>query len=338
MNPTAKEVSRAPGRSHARLGTLVAGIAVGLAAPPLLRLARQAGAGAFIGAETQVFARALRARPSWYVIVSRTVEEFVVDEIPTVAAGATFYALLALFPALAAFVSLYGLFADVEDARRQVVALNGILPAGAVAVIVDQLTRLAAINHARLGLGFAATLLVSIWSANAGVKALMRGLNVAFELKERRGFFVLNATSLALTLGAIVFAMAAIAAVVAAPETLSWLRLDQLAFASLARWPALLVMAMGLAAILYRYGPSQRGPTRWLTLGAGLAGAGWLFMSGLFSWIVANFGHFDRTYGSLGAIVGFVTWIWISIMVMLAGAELDRELERSEPERTAIAA
>jgi membrane protein len=329
MSPTATEVSKAPARSRVRIGTLVIGIAVGLAAPPLLRLARQGGVGGVIAAETGVVVRAPGPRPSWFVIVRRTIAEFAVDDIPTVAAGATFYALLSLFPALAAFVSLYGLFADVEDARRQVLAFNGILPAGAIAVIVDQLTRLAAIDHARLGLGFAATLLVSIWSANAGVKALMRGLNVAFELRECRGYLALNATSLALTVGAIVFALVAIATVVAAPETLGRLRLDQLRFASVVRWPALLIMAMGLAAILYRYGPSNRESTRWLSLGAGLAGAGWLVMSALFSWVVANFGHFDRTYGSLGAMVGFVTWIWISIMVMLAGAELDREIERS---------
>jgi len=308
------------------LGSLLVGVVLGLAAPFVLSLVRDdrsrpSPAGT-------VLAHAIDPRPSWFVLVGRTGTEFVQDEIPTVAAGATFYALLALFPALAAFVSLYGLFADVDAARRQVLGLGGILPAGAIAVIGDQLTRLAAINHAGLGLGFAVSLLVSLWSADAGVKALMRGLNVAFELRERRGFLALNATSLALTVGTIAFAMVAIGSVVAAPETLASLHLGRFALAALIRWPALLVRAMGRAAVLYRYGPSARRTTRWLTPGAALSGAGWLAMSALFSWVVANFGHFDRTYGSLGAIVGFVTWIWISIMVMLAGAELEREIER----------
>jgi len=307
-------------------GGLLVGVVLGLVAPSVVSLVRDDRSRPS-PVETAL-AHAIDPRPSWFVLVRRTGAEFVQDEIPTVAAGATFYALLALFPALAAFVSLYGLFANVDEARRQVMGLGGILPAGAIAVVSDQLARLAAINHAGLGLGFALSLLVSVWSANAGVKALMRGLNVAFELRERRGFLALNATSLALTVGTIAFAMVAIGSVVAAPETLASLHLGRFALAALIRWPALLVMAMGLAAVLYRYGPSARQTTRWLTPGAALSGAGWLAMSALFSWVVANFGHFDRTYGSLGAIVGFVTWIWISIMVMLTGAELDREIER----------
>jgi membrane protein len=280
-------------------------------------------AGPAAGSPAKVVAR------RWRDVLAAAVKEFGEDHIPTSAAAVTFYVLLSLFPALGAFVSLYGLIAKVEDAQRQVVALGGLLPGGAVQVLGEQMTRLAAADHGKLGLAFAVSLLISLWSSSSGIKALMEGLNVAYETAERRGFIRLNLVALAFTLGAIAVAIVALGVVAAAPPALDWLGLGDLQGLALLRWPAFFVLAALLLSVLYRYGPS-RGPApwRWVTPGGVVAALAWMLMSALFSWYVANFGHYDKTYGSLGAIVGFLTWIWLSTMVVLFGAELNAEIER----------
>lgn len=265
----------------------------------------------------------------WRQILGATAKEFNEDHIPTSAAAVTFYILLSLFPALGAFVSLYSLIANVEDAQRQILALGGLLPGGAVRVLADQMTRLAAGDHDKLGVAFAVSLLISLWSSTSGIKALMEGLNLAYETPERRGFIPFNLAALAFTIAALAISIIAIAVVAAAPAFLDRLGLGQLWVLAVLRWPAFFVLTSLLLSVLYRYGPS-RGPVRWrwVTPGGVVAALGWILMSALFSWYVANFGHYDRTYGSLGAIVGFLTWIWLSLMVVLFGAELNAAIER----------
>jgi membrane protein len=256
-------------------------------------------------------------------------KEFNQDHIPAVAAGATFYSLLALFPALGVFVSLYGLFADIARARAQVVALRGFLPEGGVTVLTQQIDRLAALPLHNLGLTFAVSLLLSIWSSNAGMKALIAGLNVAYEQEERRTFVALNLQSLAFTAGGIVLAILGTMAIGATPSLLRLLRLSLLAALGWLRWPLLLIGIVASISVLYRYGPSgRRARWRWVTPGGLFAGLGWVAMSFAFSIYVNNFGSYDKTYGSLGAVVGFMTWIWLTLTVVLAGAELNCELER----------
>jgi membrane protein len=240
----------------------------------------------------------------------------------------TFFFLLALFPALSAFVSLYGLIADAADAQRQIAGLAGLMPGGAIKVLSDNLQRLANTNSGGLSLAFAVSLAVSVWSANSGVKALIAGLNVAYEAKERRGFIRLNLVSLAFTVGAIALAVVMLGVVVVAPAILGALQLDPDGGFALLRWPLLFVLVAGLLAVLYRFAPSRAQPQwRWITPGGGFAALAWIAMSALFSWYVENVGHYDRTYGSLGAIVGFLTWVWLSLMVVMIGAELNAALE-----------
>lgn len=265
---------------------------------------------------------------AWIQVAGRTCAAFTHDQIPAVAAGVTFFSLLAICPALGAFVSLYGLVANVEDARRQILGLSGLLPGGALSVIGDQMTRLASANHAHLGVAFAGGLLISIWSANAGVKALISGLNVAYEARETRKFIGLNLLSLSFTVGLTAFAVIAVAAIAAAPKVLAAVGLASFRGEGFLRWPVVLGVAIGLLELLYRFGPSRdQARWRWITPGSALAAFGWVAMSLLFSLYVANFGHYDRTYGSLGAIVGFMTWIWLSAIVVLVGAELNSQLE-----------
>jgi membrane protein len=268
---------------------------------------------------------------SWLDVVGLSVRAFSADRIPAAAAAVTFYFLLALFPALSAFASLYGLIANVKDAERQIGAMAGVLPGGAISVVGDALTRLTATDHGALGLAFAVSLVVSIWSANAAIKALIDGLNVAYEAHERRNFVKLTLVSLALTVGIIAAAIVGLALLAAAPPLLARLHLAGLGLSAL-RWPVLLVTTAVFFSVLYRFAPCRpASKLRWITPGGCVAALGWVIVSALFSWYVGNFGHYDRTYGSLGAVVGFLTWVWLSTMVLLYGAELNAAAEARSP-------
>jgi membrane protein len=263
-------------------------------------------------------------------VALRTWTKFGVDNIPMIAAGVTFYTILALFPGLAALISIYGLFADVSEVPRHVQALSHVLPAGAVKVVGDQMQALAGANRGGLSLTFAISLTISIWSANGAIKAMMTGLNMAFEKRERRSYLNQTLISLAFTFGLLLFGMLTLA-VPGLPAALGALAGPEAAVAATGLcWVLLLLgLAIGLA-LLYRYGPS-RGPVRlqWISWGNTLAVIVWLIVSALFTLYVANFGHYNRTYGSLGAAVGFMTWIYLSSIVFLAGGELNAQIEQS---------
>ena len=265
----------------------------------------------------------------WKDIALRTWTEFNDDRIMATAAGVTFFTLLAMFPAIAAFVSLYGLFFDVANVRDQLRLLAGFIPRDALAFVGDQMQALTKGDGGKLGLAFVVSLLLSLWSANGAVKAMIDGLNVAYGERERRGFVKLNLITLTFTAGSIVFALLAIGAVVVAPTVLNFLRVDAGGWWIAAlRWPALLVvLALGLSAV-YRFGPSRRKPRwRWITLGGVVAAVLWLAASLLFSWYVQAFGAFNKTYGSLGAVFAFMTWLWYTTTIVLVGAELNAEIE-----------
>jgi membrane protein len=330
MRPTTAPVPKAaPKKAHARLDQVTAlsiGVLIGMAtvfADPATREMFGWAKPKAASSPADVSGR------GWMAIVRRTFKEFNEDRIPAVAAGSAFFAILSIFPAMAVFVSLYGLVGDIAAAQHQIAALQGVLPAGGVTVIGDQMTRLAATPRADLGVTFFVSLLVSVWSANAGMKGLIAGLNVAYEVPERRNFFILNLVSLLFTSGAILFAIVSMAVIVAVPGVLAWLHLQELQGISLLRWPAMLVVTAFLLSVLYRFGPSRRGARwRWITPGGVLAAVLWMAMSLAFSAYVGRFGNYDKTYGSLGAIVGFMTWIWLSLIVVLLGAEFNSEIER----------
>lgn len=264
-------------------------------------------------------------------MAKRTWAAFTEDRILLVAGGVTFYVLLAMVPALASFISLYGLFFDPQDINRQIGQLSGLVPQEALGIVQDQATRIAAGGRSTLSFAFATALVLSLWSANSGIKAIMEALNIANEEREQRSFVWLNLHSLMLTLGAIAFLIAMMAALAVLPVVLRATGLEGAGRVLLAygRWPVLLVVVVAALAVLYRYGPSQRRPEwRWLTWGSILAAFGWLVFSMLFSWYVGHFASYNRTYGSLGAVIAFMTWLWLSITIVLAGAELDAQIER----------
>jgi membrane protein len=266
----------------------------------------------------------------WWDVVVRVYENVTEHRIVALSAGMTFYTLLAIFPALAALVAIYGLFSDPARISGHLEQLQGLLPGGAIDIARDQLTRVSAKGGQALGVTFLVSLAISLWSANAAMKSLFDTLNVVYREPERRGFIKLNAISLLFTGGAIVFVLLAIGAIVVLPVLLNYLGISEVAdlVLRIGRWPAIFVcVSLGLA-LIYRYGPDREEPKwRWISWGSALAAALWLAGSVLFSWYASNFGSFNATYGSLGAVIGFMTWIWISAIVILIGAELDAELE-----------
>jgi membrane protein len=267
----------------------------------------------------------------WKDIVWRVYDGIQNDRVLLVAAGVTFYALLALFPAIAAIVSLYGLFADASAINEHLKLISGFLPEGALTVIGDQVTRITSHGNATLGVTFVGTLLLSLWGANAGTKAIFDALNIIYKEHEKRSFLGLTFKSLLFTIGGLVLVLVAIAGVVAVPLALKLLGIPKesgVAILALLRWPLLFLVIIFALACLYRNGPSRAHPRwRWVTWGSTIAGAIWIAGSLLLSWYVANFGTYNATYGSLGAVIGFMIWMWLSIIIILVGAEINAEVE-----------
>ncbi|MBR0925173.1 membrane protein [Bradyrhizobium ottawaense] len=257
------------------------------------------------------------------------------------AAGMTYYSILAIFPAMAALVAIYGLFSDPGSIAKHLDQISGFVPGGAIEVARDQLTRVTSKGPQSLGVTFAIGLGISLWSTNAAMKSLFDTLNIVYGEPEKRGFFKLNAISLGFTVAAIVFVILALSAVVVVPVLLKYLHLSNFAdlLVRIARWPAMFVaVAFGIACV-YRFGPSREAPRwSWITWGSAAATILWLGASALFSWYAASFGTFNETYGSLGAIIGFMTWLWISAIVILLGAELNAEMEHQTEHDTTTGA
>lgn len=266
----------------------------------------------------------------WWRILKRTLNQAMEDRLLTEAAGVTFYALLALFPAIAALVSLYGLVADRATISQHLSTLAGVVPGGGMQLIEEQVTRVASNPNTALGVGALLGLGFSLWSANQATKAIFDALNVVYEEEEKRGFVEFTLVTLAFTLGFMLFAVLAMAGVVVLPVVLNFLGLGTALewLLGLARWPLLLAMVAVVLACLYRWGPSRaQAKWRWVSWGSAVATFLWLLVSIGFSWYVANFGSYNETYGSLGAVVGFMTWIWVSAAVVLLGGELNAEME-----------
>ncbi|MGI8841562.1 MAG: YihY/virulence factor BrkB family protein, partial [Caulobacteraceae bacterium] len=264
----------------------------------------------------------------WKDVLVRLWSEFNADNITIIAGGVTFSVLLAIFPALGAFVALYGLVGDVNDVPRQLQVIGVILPHDMVKFIGGEMIRLARARGGGLSLALIGGLVISFWSANGAMRTFMVGLNVAYEEKEKRGFIGATLTSLAFTIGLLVFAMGTLVALGASSVVAAFLGKDAEFLFNLARWPLLVLAFAGGLSLLYRFGPSREAARwRWITWGSALATVLWLLASVAFSFYASRFAHYDRTYGSLGAVVGLMVWIWLSAIIVLAGAELNAELE-----------
>lgn len=269
-------------------------------------------------------------RRGWKDILWRTYDQISDDRLLAVAAGVVFYGLLALFPAITAVVSLYALLADGRTVSQHLAELSGLLPEGAYSIVQDQVNRVLAKGNARLSLALLFSLALAVWSANGGMRAIIDALNVVYDEREKRGFITLNLVSLAFTLAGITAILIAIGLVVVAPIIFSALGLTSLGgqLVQYGRWPLLALFLLLALAVLYRFAPSRREPQwRWISVGSVFATVTWIAGSALLSYYLANFANYDATYGSLGAAIGLMIWMWMSTVVVLVGAELNAEIE-----------
>lgn len=275
----------------------------------------------------------------WIDVLWRVVEETISDRLLSVAAGVAFFTLLATFPAIASLVSLYGLFADPETVPQQLQTLSFFLPPSGLEIIGEQAERIAAQRSGTLGLTFLLSLLVALWSANAGMKAMFEALDVVYGEREKRSFIMFNVQTLVFTIGAIITAALAIGALVVLPLVLGTLGVAATAefTIQLVRWPILLFLQLGALGLLYRFGPSRHEARwRWISVGSVVASFLWVATSWALSWYLASMANFNETYGSLATVIAFMIWLWISVFVVLLGGEINAEAERQTARDTTI--
>jgi membrane protein len=275
----------------------------------------------------------------WKDILWRTWGGITDDHLLTLAGGVAFFALLAMVPALTAGVSSYALFADVHAILAELNLLSNIMPRAALDIVRDEIVRITANSDGKLTLSFLGGLALSLWSANAGVKALFEALNIVYGEEEKRSFLKLNAFSMLLTICGIAGMLLVVASVVVLPLIFAMIGFPgtKLTIIALLRWPAMLLLAMVAFGILYRYGPSRRlVQEHWITLGSLTAAFLWLAMSAAFSWYLSHVANYTATYGALGAVIGLMMWMWLSAVIVLLGAKLNAEIEHQTAIDTTI--
>lgn len=275
----------------------------------------------------------------WRDVVLRTWKHLLADRAGVAAAAATFYVLLAFVPALTAFVSLYGLLFDLSEIQGHVARLSAVIPGAGIEIIENELKRLSQRRTDQLGAGLVIGLGIAFWSASNAIKSMFHAMNVAYDEGEKRSFFSLFLLSLLFAWGTFVFTVMVVNVFVVLPVFLSSVGLGKLAEALLVVLPPLFLFLVinVLIALLYRYGPSRRPPKwRWVTWGSMAASLVWLLASSAFAFYLANFNSYDRTYGSMGALIGFMMWIYISCYIIILGAELNAEIEHQTAKDSTI--
>ena len=275
----------------------------------------------------------------WKDILLRTKDEIAEDHVSLIAAGVAFYALLAIFPGIAAMMAIAGLVVQPSFIADQINQIAAVMPKEAAQIVIDQAIAIAGSREGGLGLAAVVGIILALWSASAGMSSMMEGLNVAYDEEEKRGFVARTFVRLALTIGVIVGFLLTALAMVAVPAVLHFFPLGGLsdALIMLVRWPIVAAIAVVGLAIMYRYGPSRDNPEwKWVTPGAVAAVVLWLVASVAFAFYVRNFGSYNETFGSLGGVVIMLMWLWISAYIVLLGGELDSEMEAQTKHDTTV--
>jgi membrane protein len=267
----------------------------------------------------------------WLQIAKRGLKEFSADQMPLLAAGVAFYAFLSLVPSLIAAMLIYGLVTDPSEVKTQIQDLSGVLPTEARSLLDAQLTSLAATSQTGLSFGVVISLLLALWSASGGTGNLITAVNLAYDEKETRGFVKRKLLALGLTLGAILFFAVAVTLVAVFPAVANAMELTGAARFGVEalRWVLLLVL-LGIAlGVLYKVAPSRDDPKfKWASVGAVVATVVWILAAIGFSLYVNNFGSYGKTYGSLAGVVVLLLWLWLSVVAVLLGAEVNAEAEK----------
>jgi len=269
-------------------------------------------------------------KKGWLDVLWRTKQQLDEDNLSVVAAGVAFYGFVAVVPTLAVVIAIYALVANAADISRHLDLLARVVPGEVMPLIQDQVTRIAS-NNTAAGISAILGVLIALYSSANATKALITGLNISYDEKEKRGFFRLNLVALALTIAAAVGAVASLGLVAVLPVILGQLGLSSASenLISWLRWPLLLALFIFGVAVVYRYAPSREAAKwKWISPGALIAGILWVVGSAIFSLYVTKFGSYDKTYGSLGAVVVFLMWLYLTAYVVLLGAEFNSEMER----------
>jgi membrane protein len=267
----------------------------------------------------------------WWQVTKRAFAEGKTDNVPILAGGVAFFAFLALFPAIIAALTLYGLVADPATVAGQVSSLARLLPETARPLVVDQLNSVAAGSGGALGIGLIISLLAALWSASGGTMNLIKATNVAYDEDESRGFLKLRGLALLLTLGAVVFVLLAVALVAVVPVLFDALGLGGigLVLAQVLRWVLLVALVVCALAIVYRIAPDRDSPRfSWVSTGAIVATLLWVVGSVLFSLYVSNFSSYNKTYGALAGVIVLMLWLYLTSYIVLLGAEINAESEK----------
>jgi membrane protein len=267
----------------------------------------------------------------WKDIIRRAWAEISDQSLFLIAGGVTYAVLLALFPGLAALVSIYGLAFDTAQIEKQVAALSGVLPLQTQELLSQEMHSLVEGSTGGLGVAAVIGVLLALWSASRGMSGLITAINIAYEEKERRSFLRFNLIALGLTLGVVVGGVLAIALIAILPAVVQLLMVGSATkwLLLLVQWPLLVVLVMAGLALLYRFGPDREKPQwRWITPGAIAATALWIVASIGFTFYVANFSSYSKTYGSLGGVVILLTWLYLSALMVLLGAVINAQSER----------
>lgn len=268
---------------------------------------------------------------SWWTITTSTWRQMSKDNLSALAAAAAFYAFLSIFPTLTALVSLYGLVADPSMVERQVASMEGILPPEAVKLVATWLQVLVLGPTVRFGVGLLVSILLASWSVWSATGLLLTAVSICYGDEEKRGFVQFNLEALALGAGLALFGVVALALVAVLPVLVELLPAPRAwhAVISLVRWPVLAGLAIVALAIVYRYARARvLGKWEWISWGAAIATALWLVGSIGFTLYVSEVGSYDKIYGSLGAVIVLLLWLFMSAYVILIGAELNAEMER----------
>ncbi len=256
-------------------------------------------------------------------------DEITKDRVLAVAAGVTFYGLLALVPAITALISIFGLVLEPAEVPETLASVTSILPQEAATLLTEQAARIAAKADGALSLTALVSLLIALWSANGGTKALIEALNIAYDVDETRGFVRLNLVALAFTMAGIVAVMVLGAVVAALPFLAERLGDTAADVILILRWPVIFALLLAGLAAVYRWAPNRPDAEWvWITPGAVVAAIGLIATSAGLAWYVGNFGSYDETYGSLAAVVILMLWIWLSTVMVLVGAEVNAEMDR----------
>lgn len=267
----------------------------------------------------------------WKTILLGVKNQISENNVGIVAAGIAFFAFLAIFPALMALLSIYGLAMDPENVQKQISSFSEMMPEQAFGIVKEQIKQFTSTSGSALSWGTTLGILFSLWSANKGTKSLFTGVNIAYETNNTRSFIMKNALTLLFTLGAIILLILSMVLIVVFPVLVDQLGLPAQieSLITWLRWVVLAAFVVFFLCLVYKFAPVRPNTSlKMVLVGALLATLIWLIASWGFSYYVSNFGSYGKVYGSISAVVILMLWLLITSWIVLLGAELNSEIER----------